>query len=101
MMYQRAAMWCLSVSLNCRASGEVEHHAHDPAEELVDAEEEQCQDHHHDADEDRGFRGFRPSGPHHLAAFGADLAEELHGVGLGHLVFASKPEIVSETCLPP
>src|SRR6187397_497506 len=92
MMYQRAAMYSLSVRTCAGASDLVEQPAHRAAEDRIDAEEEHRQDHHHDRDEDRRARGFRPGRPHHLAGLGANLAEELAGVGLGHLARASRIE---------
>src|SRR6188768_3550417 len=88
MMYQRAAMYSLSVRTCAGASDLVEQPAHRTAEDRIDTEEEHRQDHHHDRDEDRRARRLGPGRPHYLAGFRLDLVEERHRAGLGHLAGA-------------
>src|SRR5690606_30158166 len=102
MMYQRAAMECLSVEiLRERASDLFEQPADHRAEHRIDPEEEHREDRHHDRHEDRRARGLRPIRPDHLAAFGADLAKELARAGLGHVAGPSRNRILTPSAIGP
>src|ERR1043166_5947871 len=78
MMYQRA------MKISFERSGEGQQLLDDPAEDRVDSEEEQRQQHHHDGDHDRGRHRLLTRRPDDLRCFGADLADEFAGAGLGH-----------------
>src|SRR5438067_1409384 len=80
MIYQRAMF--LSC-VNREMSGERQQELHELAEQSVDAEEEECQDDHHDPDEYGGRHSLLPRRPHDLAAFGLHLAHEFAGAGSG------------------
>ena len=79
-MYQRAM--CARVVRV--VSGERQQPAHYGAEQRIDPEEEERQDHHHDRHEDRGANRFLAARPNDLAPFGTNLVYELAGSGLGH-----------------
>src|ERR1700730_16670081 len=82
MTYQRIAM----------ASGsEAEDEAHRVRHDLVDGEEEQSGDEHHDEDHRRGDAGLFPGRPGHARHFLPHLPKKLYWTGLRHGSLFTKP----------